>query len=159
MHTRLRVWKGATLHDELQDLVRDGYDLLARDCLAYTYYMWDEDADTVVAGGWYPWFLDTSANRLPLAIQEIDIDQLSLADSSGWVLFVWPPSNWTGADQPLPDHYQTWMGVAYRTDGGLSGAMTALPAANANCYSDQVIPNLGIGYDYVTSEGYVTSPP
>jgi hypothetical protein len=37
--------------------------------------------------------------------------------------------------------------------------MDAAVMGNWNCFSDQVLPNLGINYNYVDAMGYVTSPP
>jgi len=160
LDTYLRVWKGPTFHRRPVDLVFEEGRLMARDCTSYTYYAWDEHGTTTMAdvGGcmgpppdwWGKW------NLVPLMTQEFVVDYLDLADTNGWVLFIWPPSNWAGADAPLPDVFQTWMSVRYAAGQTASAGLDAVVAANASCYPDQVLPGLGVDYDYVGPEGYTT---
>jgi len=163
--TYLRAWKGSTFYADTIDLyVPGGYTgtYLAYDCWPYTYYAWDEDEMVVTSlPGPPPPVL--GPNLLPLGTQEIPVDELNLAASSGWLLFVWPSSNYnlSGAP-PEPDYYQTWMGARHdiiTATGTASTAMDGIVAANFNCFSDQVLPELGIDYDYVGVTGYNTSPP
>jgi hypothetical protein len=162
-YTRIRVFKSPTFAAIPPDLLVTGDPLVptsltARDCLAYSYFSWDEDenVNTEPGCGWAGCPPYRGVNLFPLVTQEVSINQLDFVDSDGWALFVWPASNWPGSGQPLPDRYQTWMGVYYDAYGTtFSGATSALVAANANCFPDQVLPALGVDYDYVDEEGYV----
>ena len=135
--------------------------MVASNCQAYTYYAWDEDEMvTVVYSPPSPW--EPVPNHLPLATQEVPVDQFDVPGPFGWMLFVWPPSNYD-LNHPVfpdpPDYYQTWMGVKYNAYGVWSAARNAWVSGNFNCFSDQILPNLGTDYDYVDADGYVTSPP
>ena len=133
--TYIRVWKTPGWSPDLdfaasyttvptEPWVRPNYtfssEMEARDCLAYTYYSWDED-ENVTSGGIEP-------NSLPLRTQEVAVDQLSTVGDSGWMLFLWPGSN--AADSDL---YQTWMGVKQVRWGESSSARPALETDNFNC--------------------------
>jgi hypothetical protein len=50
------------------------------------------------------------------------------------------------------------MGVKYSAFGKFSSFVSGTVMANFNCFSDQVLPNMGVNYDYVDATGYVTSP-
>jgi hypothetical protein len=87
--------------------------------------------------------------------------EFNLAGRSGWMLFVWPASNYHNlqAAPSSPDYYQTWMGVRHGIDQfGATMALDGAAVGNFNCFSDQALPDLGINYDYVGVGGYVTSP-
>lgn len=133
---------------------------LASNCLAYTYYAWDE-MEQVITTTDTPWSQPgigfIVANLLPLETQEVDVDEFELPGDFGWMLFVWPRSNTYDAPY-LPDFYQTWMGVKYQAFGTYSAAMHGAVMANYNCFSDQILPNIGINYDYVDIFGYTVSP-
>jgi len=164
IHTFIRAWKGSTNYLTIYDL--DIYPLLddfvtpssmiATNCWAYTYYAWD-DEENVITTSQNPWSQPGGGsvvpNLLPLETQEVDIDQFNTVDQFGWMLFVWPLSNTDVFGGPTewyePDLYQTWMGVKYTAFGDYSTFMTGIVMANYNCFSDQVLPNLGIDYDYV----------
>jgi hypothetical protein len=94
--------------------------MVALDCLAYTYYAWDED-ENVVAGGVEP-------NLMPLTTQEVSIDSLALPDASGWIQLLWPRSNTDAADL-----YQSWVVVKSGRYGTYSGAANASIVGNFNC--------------------------
>lgn len=150
---RIRLWKGSTVRDQPLDLeVHPNPDqpeqLRASNCYAYTYYAWDEDENVVSTGGCWgdP---PPSQNMFPLRTQEVSVEQLRIAGYRGWLLFVWPSSNYPEfADSP-PDYFQTWMGMAEDPWGTHATFTDGTPVANWNCFSDQVLPNLGIDYDYV----------
>ncbi len=135
LFTRIRLWKAPTTPPDLAaDWVVTGQtvdrwnlanvyflsEVWAQDCRAYTYYAWDDD-ENVVSGGVEP-------NLFPLVTQEVRVDQLSVPDTSGWVLFLWPPSN---TDEM--DLYQTWMGVQQGSFGDYSHARGAVEVDNRNC--------------------------
>lgn len=157
--TSFLAWKGSTDYENLYDLEATGSsaiapdELIATNCLAYTYYAWDEDENVVT--------VTTPAveiNQLPLATQQVDAEEFQLPGSEGWVFFVWPPSNWTSAAAGPPDIWQTWMGSMVDYPGQGRVFMPAHPIANYGCFSDQVSPFYGIDYDYVGPTGYHTSP-
>jgi hypothetical protein len=167
MDTHIRAWKGSTFSTTVADLyIPSGFvgTYLAYDCWAYTYWAWDEDemVATVDESPWsIPGVVDVFPNLLPLETQEVLADEFNTPGPDGWFLFVWPNSNWDGlASTPAPDWYQTWMGVRYSAFGKFSAYLDGSIMGNFNCYSNQVLPNLGIDYDYVVSPGgYVSSPP
>ena len=167
--TDIRVWKGSTMFDWTYDLERTGTvkvspdSLIASNCHAYTYYAWDED-EMVTSVTTVPWSMpggeSVIPNLIPLETQEVPVEQFDTPGAFGWMLFVWPASNYppaTATSAP-DDYYQTWMGVRYNAFGDWSAAMHGAVMANFNCYSDQVLPNLGIDYQYADEFGYVTSP-
>lgn len=157
--TSFLAWKGSTNYSELYDLEITGSNVLAPDeliatnCLAYTYYAWDEDENVVT--------VTTPAvevNQFLLATQQVDAEEFQLPGSDGWALFIWPPSNWTSVVAGPPDIWQTWMGSLVDYPGQGRVFMPANPIANYGCFSDQVSPFYGIDYDYVGPAGYHTSP-
>jgi hypothetical protein len=167
LDTLIRAWKGGTEERLIYDLEIDPEDqspdtFIASNCNAYTYYSWDENEDVLTTTS-VPWSQPGGAsvvpNLLPLETQEVSIDQFDFVDHFGWMMFVWPASNYdTWQNVNFPDFYQTWMGAKYVKTGDYSAAVSGAVMANFNCFSDQVIPNLGINYNYVGVGGYVTSP-
>jgi hypothetical protein len=98
-------------------------------------------------------------NLIPLETQEVPVEQFDTPGAYGWMLFVWPASNYVGTGAGLEDdYYQTWMGVRYNAYGVWSAARDGAVMANFNCFSDQQLPNLGIDYMYVDGGGYTSSP-
>jgi hypothetical protein len=166
--THIRAWKGSTLFANIIDLVEDPGGYIAEDCLAYTYYAWDEDENvtTVDENPWsIPGVQAIYPNLLPLETQEVLVDEFNTVDNNGngWMLFVWPNSNFDNIPGAVPtvpfDWYQTWMGVKYSAFQKFSAFVSGAVMANFNCFSDQVLPNLGVDYDYVNAvEGYHESP-
>jgi len=157
--TMVRAWKGSTFWATVYDLDFDPYnespdEFVATNCWAYTYYAWDdeENVNSTTTNPWsQPGGEAVIPNLLPLETQEVDIEQFNTVDEFGWMLFVWPNSNVdaiVGAD-PTVDFYQTWMGVKYTAYGDYSAAMSGLVMANYNCFSQQVLPNLGVDFDYI----------
>jgi hypothetical protein len=164
--TRLLVWRGSTSFANPVDLEVVGDplapdELVASNCMPYTYYSWDEDAN-INYSPWgstprdcvsLPWNETICADYFPLAVQEVSVEQLETVDDAGWMLFVWPASNYLVPGGPgyTPDFYQTWMGV-HRQDREVHDVfMPATVMGNYNCFPDQVIPQLGVSYDYVPS--------
>jgi len=167
--TDIRVWKGSTDYALTYDLERVGSvpsqpdTLVASNCHAYTYYAWDED-EIVTSVTTIPWSGGADAvipNLLPLETQTVPVDQFDTPGAFGWMLFVWPASNYPAnpASTDFDDYYQTWMSVRYNAYGLWSAALDGAVMANFNCFSDQILPNIGINYSYVDANGYVTSPP
>jgi len=79
-----------------------------------------------------------------------------VVDTAGWMLFVWPASNYDVDDpaaEPTPDYYQTWMAVRRIYADGGETVHPATVMANYNCFPDQVLPQLGVNYDYVPDSG------
>lgn len=167
LDTLIRAWKGGTELPFIYDLDFDPPTespdtFVASNCNAYTYYAWDENEDVLTTTS-VPWSQPGGAsvvpNLLPLETQEVSVDQFDFVDYTGWMLFVWPASNYDSINnQYFPDYYQTWMGVKYVKTGDYSAAISGAVMANFNCFSDQVIPDLGVDYNYVGVNGYVTSP-
>ena len=166
--TDVRVFKGSTDYYWTYDLERGDPlfqpdDLYASNCHAYTYYAWDED-EIVVTTTSIPWSggfgEDVVPNLIPLETQSVPVDQFDTPGAFGWMLFVWPASNYpadfTGTD--FDDYYQTWMSVRYQAYDKWSAALDGAVMANFNCVSDQILPNIGINYSYVDATGYVISP-
>lgn len=164
--TQVRAFKASTEALIVPDLdASDPSYLIADYCQAYTYYSWDEEEQVKSGSGGTDPFSggegQGAPNLLPLETQEVDLNQFNIADDFGWILFVWPQSNYdglVGQDGSMTDLYQTWMGVHYTAQGPngmLSEGMSANLMANYNCFSDQVLGNLGINYDYVDEFGYV----
>ncbi|MCP4591882.1 MAG: hypothetical protein GY842_14190, partial [bacterium] len=98
--THVRAWKGSTFLTTIADLhIPTGFygTYLAYDCLAYSYWAWDEDENvsTVDENPWsIPGVIDVYPNLLPLETQEVLADEFNTPGSEGWFLFVWPNSNW-----------------------------------------------------------------
>jgi len=168
--TDVRVWKGSTDYEWTYDLERTGTvkvspdTLVASNCHAYTYYAWDEE-EMVTTVTTVPWSMpggeSVIPNLIPLETQAVPVEQFDTPGAFGWMLFVWPASNYPPATADFTyfdDYYQTWMGVRYNAYTEWSAAMDGAVMANFNCYSDQVLPTIGINYDYVDAAGYVTSP-
>ena len=158
LSTLIRAWKGSTTLESIPDLfvyhpVIDlpPVEFWAKNCLAYTYYVWDED-ENVSTSSQYPWSggpgEPASLNLFPLETQEVSVDMLNTIDPYGWMLFIWPNSNFAGPEVG-GDWYQTWMGVQYAKVNSQSGEpeysafRNGHVMANYNCFSSQVLPDLG----------------
>ena len=170
--TYIRAWKGSTSMATIYDLDFTPYNesptmFVADNCWAYTYYTWDDDenVESSITNPWsQPGHDYVIPNLLPLETQEVHSMQFNTVADYGWMLFVWPQSNvdvgvpltapWVVGD---PDYYQTWMGVKYTGFGQFSAGTSATVMANYNCFSQQVLPNLGVAFEYVDATGYVVS--
>ena len=98
-----------------------GSSMAALDCLAYTYYAWDEDEDVVTGT-----FIEL--NLRPLVTQQVSVDQFVLPDSDGWIMMTFPRTNISTADL-----YQTWVMVKIGAYGTYSAAHPAAALDNFNC--------------------------
>jgi hypothetical protein len=162
--TWIRAWKGGTLFTRVQDL-NDGVittqnpdELYANSCIPYTYYAWDEDEGVNAVGPGFtpPWSGGPTdepipvPNLLPLETQQVDAEEFFLvgdpaAGAFGWMLFIWPRSNWDGVNPTLVDYYQTWMGVKYAMFGTYTAGLEGAVMGNFNCFTGDQLPQLGLG--------------
>ena len=137
-------------------------ELYANSCIPYTYYAWDEDENVNAVGPGFipPWsgVEDPDPipvpNLFPLETQEVRASEFFLVEDVvtenaffGWMMFIWPLSNWDGANPVIDEYdaYQTWMGVKYAAFGQYTAGRDAAVLANYNCDATQVLPALGIG--------------
>ncbi len=135
--TMIRAWKGSSFTGIVIDLDDDATGpggtiggagpaaLYANTCIPYTYYAWDEDENVNrVTPGFMPPWSGTSdpdpepvANLFPLETQEVPISEFYIvqadADTAfGWMMVIWPLSNWDGANpdfarlRPVPDLHE-----------------------------------------------------
>jgi len=161
--TWIRAWKGGTVNATVMDL-NDGAvggqnpaDLWANSCIPYTYYAWDEDEQVNSVGPGFvpPWSGGPTVepipvpNLLPLETQEVDAEEFFLvgdpaSGAFGWMLFIWPLSNWDGTNPDPYDNYQTWMGVKYAAFGQYTAGLSGAVMANWNCAPNQFLPLLGL---------------
>jgi hypothetical protein len=172
--TWIRTWKGGTESAIVVDI--DDYEfgpggtiagpgpaaIYANSCIPYTYYAWDEDENVNAVGPGFipPWsgVEDPDPipvpNLFPLETQEVRASEFFLvADVGipnaffGWMMFIWPLSNWDGANPVIDEYdaYQTWMGVKYAAFGTYTAGLDAAVLANFNCDATQILPGLGIG--------------
>ena len=174
--TFVRAWKGSTFTGIVIDLDddEDGLGgtigsagpaaLYANTCIPYTYYAWDEDENVnrVTAGFIPPWSGTSDpdpepiANLFPLETQEVPISEFFIVrtdaeNAFGWMMVIWPLSNWNGTDPDFDDYdqYQTYMSVKYSSFGTYTAGLEAAVMGNYNCDSDDVLPTLAIGmYGY-----------
>ena len=68
----------------------------------------------------------------------------------GWMMVIWPLSNWDGVNPEALDYdqYQTYMSVKYFAFGQYTAGLEAAVMGNYNCFGD-TLPTLGIGqYGY-----------
>jgi len=158
--TYIRAWKGGTFYPTTQeagqlqvggDWFISGGTWYADDCEIYTYYAWDEDENvfTTQGGGGPSYELPPPGsfpNLLPMETQEVALSQFKIPADFGWMLFVWPFSSLYQVDD---ENYQTWVGVRYEPFGNYSMALSGTVMANWACFPEQVLPGLGINYNYV----------
>jgi len=173
--TWIRTWKG-TMNSGIVVDIDDTIDgpggtisgpgpaaIYANSCIPYTYYAWDEDENVNAVGPGFipPWsgVEDPDPipvpNLFPLETQEVRASEFFLVEDVvtenafyGWMMFIWPLSNWNGSDPDIPpyDAYQTWMGVKYAAFGTYTAGLDGAVLANYNCNPNEVLPQLGMGY-------------
>jgi|WetSurMetagenome_2_1015567.scaffolds.fasta_scaffold18419_2 hypothetical protein len=128
------------------------------DCGYYMYYNWDMDEHTNSRAGscrvspCNP--NDIDPNEFPFETQSVPLTKqnFDLVASSGWMLIVFPPSYPTGYSDPTVDRYDpsgmmAWAGVKI-VYGSYSAALEAATLANAHCFTGQILPQLGVNFDY-----------
>ena len=143
--TWMRVFKAPSLTPDLIFPGLSGGTMLADDCLAYTYYAWD-DSGNVVTGGPY-----VEPNLLPLYTQEVDVANFFIPDGYGWLLFQWPHTN-----AAVGDLYQTWVEVRTEPDGFEPTVRPAVPMANFNCDRGFI---MGSGLELGNTSGWSATKP
>jgi hypothetical protein len=174
LDTMIRTWKAQSRTDAPNDIIWDlratvlsngvASELVSRNCLAYTYYVWDEEENVdIVVVERPPWSggpttpIGVVPNFLPLETQEVNADHFNLLGPFGWLMFIWPASN-MAVDPQFDEElrYQTWMGVKYAktevdnpSGPGFSGAKDGAVLANYNCFDQQTLPGLGINFRYI----------
>jgi hypothetical protein len=125
------------------------------DCGAYLYYAWDQDEHVITRALQCPTSpcagADIDPNEIPLVTQALPLDtaNLDLPAEYGWMLLVLPPSYDTPFTDPTPETHgyltMPFMAVgSVRTFCPTFSILTeAAVMANAHCYHDQKLPNLG----------------
>jgi len=157
MNTDIRVFKRATLdygYVSVQDLISNAAAdsapsyMKADDTIPYSLYFWDENEEAILWTGssppWSPSPKFCRINLFPLETQSVSIDQFPLTFPSGWGLLVYPPSttNTGGTNGGEPDYYQVYVSVRHGAMNKYSAALPGAVLANANCYPDQILPDL-----------------
>jgi len=153
--TYIRAWKNQNDFYLYLDGNNNVIGYNAFDCWMYTLYMWDEDENfkTTHDDPWSaPGISRLIPNFLPLETQEVKADEFNTPDANGWMLFIWPTSNYR------PWFYETWMGVKYSAFGQYSMALSGAVIANANCFPGQIMPNLGLNDLVIAQAGAGASP-
>jgi hypothetical protein len=132
------------------------------DCGSYLYYAWDMDEHVTQRGQQCPVSPCSSAtidpNEFPFEINVVPLTNANfdLPATYGWMLIVLPPSYGTvGVDysDPTPNiplltfKYYGWAGVRIEY-AGFSAGLEAATMANAHCFETQMLPFLGINYNY-----------
>jgi len=168
--TWIRTWKGSSFERMIVDLAEDvdggvisgtgPAALYANTCIPYTYYAWDEDENVnrVTAGFVPPWSgaedpdPEPVPNLFPLETQEVPVSEFFIVKEDidtgfGWMMVIWPLSNWDGVNPDLSvyDQYQTFMSVKYSAFDTYTAGLQGAVMANYNCDASQVLPGLGIG--------------
>jgi hypothetical protein len=130
------------------------------DCGSYLYYAWDQDEHTMTRGTNCPVSpcagIDIDGNEFPYEVQAVPLstDNFDLPDKYGWMLIVFPPSYDLAFVDPTPEtyglltfDYYAWVGVSIRYQG-FSTSIEAATMASAHCFETQILPKLGINYNY-----------
>lgn len=137
------------------------------DCGSYLYYAWDQDEHCITRGVVCPVSpcagADIDPNEFPFETQEVPLTSANfdLPDKYGWILLVFPPSYDVPFDDQTPSginnlidnwllwrDYQAWAGIRVMYQG-YSAGLEAATMANAHCFPTQILPQLGINYDYI----------
>ena len=145
------------------------------DCGYYMYYVWDQDEHTTSRASecrvspCNP--NDIDPNEFPFESQAVPVTQqnfdlVGVADNeSGWMLILLPPTyhelgsftdptpeDTLHPDVPFPvtddqDIMMGWVGVRYKY-ANYSAGLEAATMANTHCFSEQVMPLIGVNYQY-----------
>ncbi len=125
-------------------------------CQPYIYYAFDENENASARGGGGPSGFDIAEpNVIPFETQAAPINATNwdgIPASNGWMLLVFDPSLNPPRTAATTTH-QAWVAVRYLL-GGYSTATEAAVIANVNCFSDQILPRLGINYNYMAPAQY-----
>jgi hypothetical protein len=134
--TEVMVWKDHSEADYTDTGITDA-------CLPYVYYAFDENENAQARGGGGPSGFDVAQpNVIPFETQSAPLNGANwggLPAANGWMMLVFDPS--VPVITPLLN--QAWVGVRYLS-AGYSTSLEAATLANANCFTNQVLPGLGI---------------
>ncbi len=152
--TRVLLWKNYQDFFSTNDKVDD--------CGYYMYYNWDQDEHTNSRAGscrvspCNP--NDIDPNEFPFESQSVPLTRANfdLVAQQGWMLLIFPPSYPAGYIDPTTSASQlhpsdveimAWAGtkIVY---GTYSAALEAATMANAHCFTGQILPQLGVAWDY-----------
>jgi len=118
-------------------------DNLTYACHAYAYYAFDENENALARGGGGPSGFDIAEpDVIPFETQSAPLNATNwygIPADAGWMLLVFDPS----IDGDTNSVRQAWVGVRYLS-GAYSTSLEAATLANYNCFSNQVLPRLGI---------------
>jgi hypothetical protein len=147
---------------------------LVNDCGRYIYYAWDHNEHSLsrtAQGGPSGFdFRDADPNQFPFETQKVALvaTQFDLyanlgaaSNNVGWMLLVFPPSYGSLTyDTPLTEDplVQAWVGTTFKYNIGgnkFSAGAEAATMANANCFTSQILPALGVNYNYSLQTGPV----
>lgn len=154
--SQVMVWKDSNEAD--YDALGNGTPGYTYACAPYAYYAFDEQENALARGGGGPSGFNTAEpNALPFETQSAPLTQANfdgLFAGNGWMMLVFDPSI-----KSAPSVHQAWVAVRYLS-GGYSTATEAATLANANCFTNQMLPNLGInvvpgGSAYPTTSTYL----
>jgi hypothetical protein len=122
----------------------------------YVYYAFDENENASARGGGGPSGFDVAEpNVIPFETQSVPVNATTwdgIPALNGWMMLVFDPSVLT-VTSPLVN--QAWVGVRYLSTNlqnplqQYSTSLEAATLANANCFTDQKLPALGINYQYL----------
>jgi len=150
--TNIIVWKDSNEADWDTDSTSATYNTPNNDtgityaCRPYVYYAFDESENALARGGGGPSGFDIAEpNVIPFETQSAPLNATNwdgIPAANGWMLLVFDPSI-PRTDQFTPTVHQAWVGVRYLS-AGYSTALEAAVLANANCFTGQVLPRLGI---------------
>jgi len=131
------------------------------DCGYYMYYNWDQDEHTNSRSGACrvsPCSENNiDPNEFPFETQSVPVTRVNfdLVAEQGWMLIIFPPSYGSFTDpttsanmkHPSDVEIQAWVGtkIVY---GNYSMSLEAATMANAHCFSNQVLPQLGVSFVY-----------
>ncbi len=115
-------------------------------CLPYAYYAWDEQENAIARSGGGPsGFNVAEPNVIPFETQSAPLNAANFdglnSTTNGWVMLVFDPSIPANVDTSTVT--QAWVAVRYLA-GGYSTATEAAVLANTNCFTNQILPQLGI---------------
>jgi hypothetical protein len=142
--TQVMVWKD---HSEIElDKTLSPTDTTYA-CAPYVYYAFDEAENALARGIGPSGFNVVQPNVIPFETQSAPLDSADwggLPAANGWMMLVFDPS--IPFNGGISTVHQAWVGVRYLS-AGYSTSLEAATLANVNCFTNQVLPGLGINTD------------